>query len=240
MRKASASPRPLWLDLVLITFAAILFLVMIALGTWQLQRLSWKQDLIAAVNARAFGDAAVSPKGTVNADTHAYMRVYAEGEYLHDQSLEVKALTELGGGKWLLTPLKTRDAIVWVNRGFLPSLAPDIMIDEPRGQIRVEGLLRITEPDGTVLEKNDPQNGLWFSRDVAAMSAAVGIDGYRPYFIDADHLGVANAWPRGGLTNVKFRNSHLSYAITWYAMAALFLCAIVYVVYLRVTNSILD
>ena len=50
------------------------------------------------------------------------------------------------------------------------------------------------------------------------------------YFIDADHMEAEDAWPRGGLTQVKFRNSHLSYALTWYAMAALFLGAMIYVI----------
>lgn len=49
-------------------------------------------------------------------------------------------------------------------------------------------------------------------------------DGHRRpagYFIDADQQGTPDAWPRGGLTIIDFRNSHLSYALTWYAMALL-------------------
>lgn len=81
------------------------------------------------------------------------------------------------------------------------------------------GLLRITQPGGGFLRANDPQAGRWFSRDVAAMSAAQGVTQAAPYFIDADAQGAAASLPVGGLTVISFRNSHLSYALTWFAMA---------------------
>ena len=70
----------------------------------------------------------------------------------------------------------------------------------------------------------------WVSRDVAALSAVAAIDNAAPYFIDADHMGAPADWPRGGMTIIHFRNAHLSYALTWYAMALLFLGAMVYVI----------
>jgi surfeit locus 1 family protein len=49
-----------------------------------------------------------------------------------------------------------------------------------------------------------------------------------PYFVDAQ--GAASGWPRAGLTVVRFRNDHLVYALTWFALAAMMAAAIVYLV----------
>jgi surfeit locus 1 family protein len=83
----------------------------------------------------------------------------------------------------------------------------------------VTGLLRLTEPKGAFLRSNDPTSDRWFSRDVVAISARHGIANAAPYFIDADATPNPGGLPVGGLTVVRFPNSHLVYAITWFAMA---------------------
>ena len=232
MTRAEAAPkRPLWIDVTILILAAVVFVTMLSLGTWQVKRLSWKVDLIETVEARAFGDPVNAPTGAVSESDHAYLRVTTEdGVFMHELSQRVKALTELGPGSWLMTPLQTDTRIIWINRGFVPSGSEAQSWTAPSGPLRVTGLLRITEPDGTLLEANDPDAGRWFSRDVIALSDHLGLGRTAAYFIDAEHLGREDAWPRGGLTQVQFRNSHLSYALTWYAMAVLFLGAMIYVI----------
>ena len=226
----SAERRQPWTDALLLALAFIVFVTLIALGTWQIQRLQWKLDLIEAVEARAFGEPVAAPKGDVSAEDHAYLRIAVDGTYRHDLTREVKAITELGSGRWVMTPLRTSKSHIWINRGFVPTgSAPDDWT-RPSGRAEVSGLLRITEPDGTLLEKNVPDEARWYSRDVATLSEAAGLEGFAPYFIDADHTGEPAGWPRGGLTVVKFRNPHLAYALTWYAMAALFLGGMIYVI----------
>lgn len=200
------------------------------LGTWQIFRLQWKLDLIESVESRAFGQPVTAPQREVTSDEHAYLRVSVEGEFQHDLSVRVKALTELGGGHWIVTPLVTVNGTVWVNRGFAPSGTDASELTRPGDVQTVVGLLRITEPEGTVLERNDPEAGRWVSRDVIALSASAGIDNSYSYFIDAEHAGPGGTWPRGGMTIVSFRNNHLSYALTWFAMAALLAGGMVYVI----------
>ena len=224
--------RPLWLDLTLLAVSFAIFVALIGLGNWQIARMGWKLDLIEAVESRAFGDPVAAPRGAVTEDTHAYLRVSAEGRYLHEETRLVKALTELGPGDWYLTPLETEGRVIWVNRGFVPDWLNDHLdrVTRPEGRVELTGLLRITEPEGTLLESNDPAAERWVSRDVDALSEAAGVDRYAGYFIDAEHRGDPEGWPRGGLTVVEFRNSHLSYALTWYAMALLFAGAMGYVI----------
>lgn len=234
MTAAVQARRPLWVDAVLLGLAAALFLSLLALGAWQLRRADWKRDLIEAVESRAHGEPVAVPAGEIAGDRHAYLRVRVEGTLRHVLTRKVKAVTEIGAGYWLLTPLWTGETHVWINRGFVPAGTAPEDWTAPAGRLAIAGLLRVAEPGGTVLEKNDPESGRWVSRDIAALSGAAGIEAATSYFVDADHGGGPATWPRGGLTLLKFRNAHLSYAITWFAMAGLFLAGMVYVVQGRV------
>jgi len=89
----------------------------------------------------------------------------------------------------------------------------------PSGEVTVTGLLRISEPHGGFMRANQPALGRWYSRDVAAIARARGLPSVAPYFIDADAHPNAGGWPRGGLTVVRFTNSHLAYALTWFVLA---------------------
>ncbi|MEM6824236.1 MAG: SURF1 family cytochrome oxidase biogenesis protein, partial [Pseudomonadota bacterium] len=132
-------------------------------------------------------------------------------------------------GSWVMSPLHTDLGIVWVNRGFVASSREPSHLWTAMPE-KIVGLLRPTEPLGTLLERNDPASKRWVSRDTRAMSDALGLGATQPFFIDADHIGDPEDWPRGGMTILKFRNTHLSYALTWYAMAILLLGAVVAVI----------
>jgi surfeit locus 1 family protein len=104
----------------------------------------------------------------------------------------------------------------------------------------ITGLLRMTEPKGGFLRANAPEQNRWYSRDVDAIAHAQHLAGIAPYFIDVEQTGSASAGPTstmgasadataasseasrqpvGGLTVVTFRNSHLTYALTWFTLA---------------------
>lgn len=205
------------------------FTTFIALGVWQVERLSWKLDLIARVDARVHAPAVSVPDeaswSAVNAANDEYRHVTASGRFVHDKSALVYASTERGPGFWVLTPLQMDNgAIVYINRGWVPTDRKDAAgraVGNPEGPVQVTGLLRITEPGGTLLRSNDPADGRWYSRDVEAMGKTAGLSRVAPFFIDADDTPNQGGLPVGGLTIIKFPNSHLSYALTWFAMAAL-------------------
>jgi len=208
----------------------LLAAVFVALGTWQMQRLFWKLDLIERVEARIHAEPVPAPAraawSTVSRETDEYRRVVATGLFQHDKTVLVQAVTERGAGFWVLTPMRLADdTSVLINRGFVPSDRSDpvarLASEIAAGPVTVTGLLRISEPGGGFLRANDPANDRWFSRDVAAIAASKGIADIAPYFIDADATPNAGGLPIGGLTVVTFRNSHLVYALTWYALAVM-------------------
>lgn len=193
------------------------------LGVWQVQRLAWKTALVAQVEARLAAPAVSAPPPGAGPPSaaDAYRVVTARGVFRHDRETLVQAVTVLGPGWWVMTPLEeTRGFVVLVNRGFVPAdRAGDRRWRRPQGAVAVTGLMRLSEPGGGFLRANDAAADRWRSRDVAAIAGARGLSGPAAgYFIDA-RAGAAPEWPRGGLTVVRFRNSHLTYALTWFVLA---------------------
>lgn len=208
-----------------------LFAGLIALGAWQVQRLGWKRDLIQRVDSRVRAEPGAAPAPAqwpaVSAASDEYRHVRLRGRYLPGADTRVQAVTELGPGFWLLTPLRTQDGYtVLVNRGYVPDARTAAAATAPSGPVEVTGLLRLSEPGGGFLRKNQPAQERWFSRDVAAIAAARKLDRTAPYFVDADRaaplpgdLRQTPQWPVGGLTVIKFADNHLQYALTWFALA---------------------
>ena len=208
--------------------ALIAALGLAALGVWQVERRAWKHELMAAVDARVHAAPVAAPGpdrwNAVNAKDDAYRRVTASGTFRHDRETLVQAVTERGAGYWVVTPLETPGFTLLVNRGFVPKdrrEAKGRAAGRVAGPVTVTGLLRVTEPEGAFLRSNDPVGDRWFSRDVAAIAKARGLDKAAPYFVDADASPNPGGYPVGGLTVVRFRDHHMVYALTWFALAAL-------------------
>ncbi|MCK9511786.1 MAG: SURF1 family protein [Pigmentiphaga sp.] len=234
--------------------ALVAFVGFVSLGTWQVERRAWKHDLIERVEARLAAPPVAAPGRAewpaleANPDDYEYRRVTLAGELLHPQSSLVQASSVLGGGYWVLTPLRMADdTVVMINRGFVPRLQGDGAWRQALPEqeaTTVTGLLRPSEPDGGFLRDNDPAAGLWYSRDVARIAASHGLANVAPYFIDADSdTPLPAEWtleppprlpdealPVAGLTVVSFHDKHLVYALTWYGLALMVAAAAAYVI----------
>ncbi len=212
--------------LVMLALAICLF---VGLGTWQVYRLQWKLALIERVDSRVHAAPVAAPDSSewrsITAVSDEYRHVSLSGVFLDSQTVRVQAVSALGAGYWVLTPLRRADgSIVLVNRGFVdPEQAATA--GSPQGRnVTLTGLLRITEPGGAFLRHNDPTAGRWYSRDVQAIAQQEKLSNVAPYFVDADAAqnvaqNADKAAPVAGLTVVAFHNNHLVYALTWYALA---------------------
>lgn len=219
---------------VIVSVALAAFIGFIALGNWQLERRAWKLALIDRVTERAHASALPAPLPArwpdISRDADEYRAIVLRGHFQRELDIRVVAATELGSGYWIMTPLHTKErGTVLVNRGFIAQgidAAP-----APSGEVRVEGLLRLSEPAGSVLRDNVPAEDRWYSRDVQAIAERHGLR-LAPYFVDArsDQPGSpGGSGPVGGLTIISFHNSHLVYALTWYGLAAMVVGAAVIV-----------
>ena len=211
-----------------VALALLVALMFTALGFWQLQRRVWKLALITHVEQRLHASPTVAPGpadwSQVTREHDEYRRVVARGLFRNDAETLVKAVTERGPGYWVVTPLVTGAGTILVNRGFVSTSRRERAArraGKSSAVMTVTGLLRLSEPDGGFLRRNDPHAERWYSRDVAAIARARGIGTVAPYFIDADATPHPGGWPLGGLTVVTFRNAHMVYALTWFALAGM-------------------
>jgi surfeit locus 1 family protein len=207
-------------------FAVPIVLLCLGLGAWQVQRLYWKEGLIAARAAAVAAAPVAAPDNDALARGMEFRHVTADGVFLNDKEILLGATSEGGvNGYWILTPLRQASGrIVFVNRGFVPAELRDRtkrMAGEPSGPVQIEGLLRLP-PDGRpnwFLPDNRPDLNYWFWVDLPAMAAADKLDRVASFYIDADAAPNSGGWPKGGVTRLALPNNHLQYAITWFSLA---------------------
>ena len=219
----------LWLGL----FTLLGLAGLIGLGVWQLQRLAWKEALIAEVEARVGAQPVETPPeaewSKLAPSDYEYRHVRLAGVYdFSHQALVFRALDNprgrfSGPGYLVLTPLRLADgASVIVNRGFIPQDQKQRFAAPARaasGETIVAGLMRSSEPRTWFTPADDPARGDWFTRDPLAIAVAFKLDRAAPFTIDADASGKAGDLPQGGETILAFPNNHLGYAFTWFGMA---------------------
>jgi surfeit locus 1 family protein len=211
--------------------------VLLALGTWQLSRLAWKQGLIAQVETRATAPAVPLPDrgawARMTPERDEYRRVSVTGTFRHDleaylyhvagDSRRQAAGRPQGQGFFVMTPLVMADgATVIVNRGFVPTDRRDPATRREglvQGTVMVTGLVRFPEPRGYFAATDDEARRIFYTRDLTRMARAMGVADAAPFSIDADATPVAGGWPQGGETVLAFANRHLEYALTWYGLA---------------------
>ena len=213
--------------------ALVALAILIGLGTWQIQRKAWKEDLIAQIETRAYGEpGAILPESewpAWRADQDEFRKVRVTGTFLHQFEAPVYGLArgERQGapiqGYYLITPLRLASgAIVMINRGFVPTDLRDPGTrpeSQPVGEVTITGLVRAPEARNPFTPNDDPARTRWFARDPQAMAAAHKLERVAPFLIDADASPNPGGWPRGGQTPLTLPNNHLQYAVTWYGIA---------------------
>jgi surfeit locus 1 family protein len=214
------------------------FLVLIGLGVWQLERLHWKEGLIAAREAAIAASPVAVPRSAAAASSLEFHRVSATGEFLNDREFFLGASDANGNtGYHVITPLRLDDgALLLVDRGWIPGNLKDPAKREAGqlgGTVAVEGLLRLGamgKPNWFVPDNRCDIN-YWFWLDIPAMAHCGGLDRVLPFTVDAGPAPNPGGYPRGGVTRLALPNDHLQSAITWFALAIGL--AVIYVLYHR-------
>jgi len=218
--------------------------VFAALGHWQLERLHWKEGLIAQVQTNLNSNSVAINKATdlssFVSDKHEYRLVTVVGQADCHKAMPVWATSVLGTGYWWMVPVQLLDGSwLWLNRGFVSAqFVKAVQAGEGRylgsaecGKISVQGLLRTTQTKGGFLRPNAPGQSRWYSRDVVAMTQTQGLHtATTRWFVDqwpAVEEAKPDQRPVPGLTPLHWPNSHLGYALTWFCLSLLSLMAAV-------------
>lgn len=213
--------------------------ILLSLGTWQVERLHWKEGLLADIAERRAAAAvslaeveAIAAKG----GDIEYRRVSVTGIFDHAKERHFFATFEGQTGFYVYTPMTLADGrILLVNRGFVPYEMKDPakrQAGEVPGIQTVTGYARtrLAEKPSSIVPDNDLAKNIFYWKDLDAMVSTTGLDKSKvvPFFVDVDAL-VANpgGWPRGGVTQFDLPNSHLQYAVTWYGLAAALVAVVI-------------
>jgi surfeit locus 1 family protein len=215
-------------------FTVPAILVMIGLSIWQVQRLSWKEGLIAERVARTTAAPVALPPEGADLTALEFRRVTVTGAFDHAHELYLAARSQNGNvGYWIMTPLKMETGeTVLVERGWVPEnmKSPET---RPQGQlagtVTLNGIIRLPQVKTFFQPDNEPEKNVWFYIDPTQMASAAGVPARTDLYLDAEKTDIPGNYPLGGQTRIELPNDHLQYAITW-ALLALALAA-VYVIY---------
>lgn len=192
-------------------------LILLGLGTWQVERLRWKTALLADFAAAEAGPA--QPLGTT---PRAWTKVFTTGQFRHDRESLLGLEVRKGVlGAHLLTPLeRTGLPPVMVNRGWVP-LERDGRIARPEGEVRVEGYIRPDEPRGMFSANDDPVARRFYTLDLSVVGPALGYAETAPFALVAlAPPGLPrDALPQPARNLPRPSNNHLGYVVTWYGLA---------------------
>ncbi len=238
-----------WLGLLIP--ALLVFAVLMALGTWQIERKSWNEGLIAAMTERlAAPPAALPPPATwprLDAARDEYSRVTFAATFDHGKEALIYAAASAfrpdvpggGTGDWVFTPARLPDgAYVIVNRGFVPEArknAASRAAGQIAGPVEIVGTMRWPDARHWFSAADDPLHNLWFTRDPLAIAAAKGLNQrlgpVAPFYVEQESPVPPDGLPQPGKLVVRLRNEHLQYAVTWYGLAQVLV--VVFVVWAR-------
>lgn len=191
--------------------------ILLSLGVWQVQRLAWKEGILAQIEARIAAEPAALPDAPeVSADQYA--PVAAEGVIGAEALRVLVSQKRIGAGYRLVSPFETEGGRrILLDRGFIriDADAPP----PPAGTVQVTGNLLWPDEISEATPPADEARNIWFARDLPKMAAALGTE---PVLLVARRLDPAEpAVAPLPVGTAQIPNDHLQYAITWFSLAAI-------------------
>jgi surfeit locus 1 family protein len=223
-------------------FTVPAFLILIGLGTWQIERLGWKEALIAERKAGLEAPVTIWADAKDRLAELAWRRVAVPGRFLNDREFLLAARSLNGNpGFHVVTPFAAEDgSVVIIDRGWIPldRKAPATReAGRPESWLIAVGVVRPAPQKTWLTPDNHPGDTIWYWIDLPTVAGAVG--GGRVLttaYLEADATPNPGGLPIGGQTRIDLPNDHLQYAITWYALAVALV--VIYVVYHRQNLSL--
>jgi len=188
--------------------------VLVGLGVWQMQRLDWKEAILADIDARITA-APVALPDQPDPQADRYLPVTVTG-VLQDPAIRVLvSQKQVGAGYRIIRPMQVGERLIMVDLGFLPIQSPTPAV--PSDPVTVQGNLHWPDEVDSYTPAPDLDADIWFARDLSLM---------------ADHLGTApvlvvarsTSLPDSALAPLPvdtsgIPNDHLGYAVTWFGLA---------------------
>lgn len=202
---------------------AIMLVVLLGLGTWQVRRLAWKQHMLAEI-----GTAERGPAAPLTADPSPFAKVRVTGRLRSDLSAlygaeerDERTGPVLGGQ--LLVPLERAGAApILVDLGWVPMQRPTPLA-LPSGETTVEGYVRPPEHAGMFSATDDIAGRAFYTLDPQKIGAVLGLPAVAPFTLVAMGPTPPQGWPDPAQHLPRPPNNHFQYALTWYGLAVVLL-----------------
>ena len=205
---------------IITTLAA--FILLTALGTWQVYRLHWKTGILDSIHERIAEEEVTLPLEHYDINALEYRKVQAKGKYVYDKDIFLYMQKEGKSGYNVITPFILGDSsAILVNRGWIPMDMRQTFLDQEKEkspEVMVDGILQRGETQGMFVPNNNFSKNVWFWLDINDASKISGIH-FPPLYIRATGPNLAGEYPLKSDLTIKIRNDHLQYAITWYSLS---------------------
>ena len=198
--------------LFLLIFGLAGLAVLVSLGIWQVQRLAWKEDILADIEARIAADPVPLPEA-VDPEADRYLPVEVSGELLPGEIHVLVSVKQVGPGYRIIAPFRTGDRTILVDRGFVPTTAK--LAERQIGPMQVVGNLHWPDEIDGYTPDPDRASNIWFAREVSAMADALGAE---PILLVARSQTDPAITPLP-VDTAGIPNDHLQYAVTWFGLA---------------------
>lgn len=188
--------------------------VLLSLGTWQVQRLTWKQGILAEIDAKISG-APIALPAAPNVTTHKYQPVEISGRFVENRIRVLVSQKLIGAGYRIIQPFQTQDRVILIDRGFVKIDQIEDLRNDPA---TVLGNLHWPDEVDDYTPEPDMKRDIWFARDVTALADTLNTD---PILVIAREITPDSEKVSPiPISSSGIPNDHLQYAITWFALAA--------------------
>lgn len=197
--------------------------LLIVLGTWQMERRAWKLDLIRDIDARMTQVPLSLPASIDDPEIWRFRKVSMTGTFLHAAEAHRISKPRQGvNGFQVLTPLlRDNGTAVIVDRGWVPKTlkSPESRAEgQITGPVTINGIVRLKGEQTMFVPDNDPDANNWFWVDLTALETRAGVPLQQIYLMQTSS---PLTWPEAAPPSFSLRNNHLEYAITWYSFAVI-------------------
>ena len=199
--------------------------VLLALGTWQVERKAWKEALIATLTERAAAAPVALPApeqwGTLTAEDSEFLRVRLRADFRSDDALVYTSGSALrddvrAPGYFVFSAGQLLGGqTVVVNRGYVKERSYSV---QP-GPAEIVGYLRWPESPSWFVPERDASSDVWHVRNHRAMARARGWNNVAPFYIEQESPIPPGGSPHPASLRPNLPNHHLQYALTWYGLA---------------------
>lgn len=204
----------------LLTFGLCGAAILIGLGIWQVQRLAWKESIIADINARIDAEPVALPQ-KLDAQRDAYRPVAVDGVLGTHYLRVLVSQKQIGAGYRIIRPLQRAAGDIMVDVGFVSVADAEALRFEEGPPQTIIGNLQWPQEIDSFTPEPDTANNIWFARDVAVMADALDTLPVLVVRRDAPQSGgPVRPMP---VDTTLIPNDHLQYAITWFSLSAIWL-----------------